>query len=70
MVDPIEAAAVVNKPGNQPRKIPTEQEKKAMAERISSQFEFCEVTMSKNADEIRSIKGTFEIRFPSRNQHR
>jgi hypothetical protein len=44
----------------------SEQEKKSLADRIGTQFDYCEVTTSKHAGEIRSIKGVFEIRFPSR----
>jgi len=47
-----------------------ELQKMSLAEKISSQFDYCEVTMSKHGSEIRSIKGTFEIRFPSRNERK
>jgi len=46
------------------KKILTEQEKKELADKISSQFDYVELTVSKNNGEIRSIKGVFEIRFP------
>jgi len=43
----------------------SEEEKRSLADDISRRFDFCEVVVSKNNGIIRSIRGTFEIRFPA-----